>query len=365
MIKFFAALVCTALVAGAIALVDRQTADFAAQPRVVAVASAPTQIFASGFIEGSTEEIELLPEAAGRVAEVAVTLGQWVEAGQVLLRIDDRTPRAQVAVSLANLQMAQANLDRLVNGARESEREEARAFLTAKQARLKQAMLSWQRVQTLRAQDVLSQQEADDQEGVFHTMRAEVEACQARVNQLEAPARDDELRAAQARVAAAQADFELSQIVLDRTTLRAPCRAQVIDVHIEPGEMIATERIEPVIVLSDTARLRVRAFVEEIDAPRIEVGATAEVTADGLPGQLFAAIVASVSPRMAKKMHTSDQPDELFDSRVREVLLEIDAKIEPRQLIVGLRVDVKFLASADGVSAKLASGKSEFAKQPM
>jgi hypothetical protein len=46
MIKFFAALVCTALVAGAIALVDRQTADFAAQPRVVAVASAPTQIFA-------------------------------------------------------------------------------------------------------------------------------------------------------------------------------------------------------------------------------------------------------------------------------------------------------------------------------
>jgi multidrug resistance efflux pump len=253
------------------------------------------------------------------------------------LRLDDRTPRAQVAVSLAKLQLAQANLDTLVNGAREAERQEARALVTAKQARLKQAMLTWQRVQTLRAQDAIAQQEADDQEGVFHTLQAEVDAAKARLEQLESPAREDELRAAQARVAAAQADYELSQIALDRTALRAPGRSQVIDLHVEPGEAVARNQTKPVIVLSDTSQLRVRAFVEEIDAPRIACGMPAVVTADGLSGQEFAATVESVSPRMQPKTMTTGQPDELYDTKLREVVLTLR---EANPLIVGLRVDV-------------------------
>lgn len=337
MVKLLALAVCSVLIAGSIALVDRQSLDFDAAAPVQPAAGPPGQIFASGIVEGRSEDIELVPEASGRIDEVLVELGNWVEAGQVLLRLDDRTQRAQVAVSLANLQLAQANLDRLVNGARESERQEARAMVTAKQARLKQAMLTWQRVQTLRAQDAIAQQEADDQEGVFHTLRAEVEAAQARLEQLDSPAREDELRAAQAGVAAAQADYELSQIALDRTALRAPARAQVIDLQIEPGETVARNQTEPVIVLSDTSQLRVRAFVEEIDAPRIACGMPAVVTADGLAGQEFAALVESVSPRMQPKTLTTGQPDELYDTKLREVVLTLH-DVSP--LIVGLRVDV-------------------------
>jgi multidrug resistance efflux pump len=281
-----------------------------------------------------------------------------VEVGQVLIRLDDRTQRAQVAVSLANLQLAQANLDRLVNGARETERQEARALLTAKKARLHQARLTWQRVQTLRAQAAIAQQEADDQEGVVLTMAAEEEAARARLNQLDAPARDDELRAAQARVAAAQAEYELATIALDRTSLRAPSRAQVLDVCVEPGETITAGRTEPVIVLADTSQLRVRAFVEEIDAPRIAVGARAAVTADGLPGQSYSATVASISPRMKGKTVVNDRPNELYDSKVREVLLDVASTVQPAPLIVGLRVDVLF----DGSNA--AAGASQAAAAP-
>jgi HlyD family secretion protein len=337
MVKLLALAVCSVLIAGSIALVDRRSIEFEAPTRTTGPATPPGQIYASGIVEGKTEDIELAPEASGRIDEVLVQLGDWVEAGQVLLRLDDRTQRALVAVSLAKLQLAQANLDRLVNGAREAGRQEARALVTAKQARLKQAMLTWQRVQTLRAQDAIAQQEADDQEGVFHTLRAEVEASQARLEQLESPAREDELRAAQARVSAAQADYELSQIALDRTALRAPRRAQVIDLHVEPGEAVSRNQTKPVIVLSDTSLLRVRAFVEEIDAPRIACGMPAVVTADGLSGKEFAAMVESISPRMQTKTMTTGQPDELYDTKLREVVLTLR---EANPLIVGLRVDV-------------------------
>lgn len=349
MLKFLALAACSVMIAGAITVVDRSSSEYSttASARTAEASAPPVQIFASGIVEGRTEDVELQPETSGRVAEVLVKLGDWVDANQVLLRLDDRTQRAQVAVSLAKLQLAQANVDRLVNGAREAERQEARALLTAKQARLKQAMLTWQRIQTLRAQDAVAQQEADDQEGVFHTLSAEVEAWRARLNQLEEPAREDELRAAQARVAAAQADYELSQIELDRTALRAPGRAQIIDLRVEPGETITPGSTKPVIVLSDTSQLRVRAFVEEIDAPRVSVGATAEVTADGLPNKRFTATVASLGPRMNLKRVATDSPDEMYDSKIRELVLDLDASMADSGLLVGLRVDVLINVAAD------------------
>jgi multidrug resistance efflux pump len=350
MMKFLAIAICTAVITSTIVLVDNRSVDFSSRSTAQPVAEPPTRIYASGVVEGSTEDIELLPEENGRVSEVLVRLGDWVEQGQVLLRIDDRSARAQVAFSLARLKLAQASVDRLVNGARESERQEARALLTAKRARLRQAMLTWQRVQTLRAQDAIAQQEADDQEGVFNTLSAEVDAAQARVDQLEAPAREDELRAAEARVAAAQADYETAQIALDRTRMCAPCRAQVIDLQIEPGEMISPGRTDPVVVLSDTSRTRVRAFVEEIDAPRVTVGVQAKISADGIPNETFDAVVRTISPRMEPKRVATDRPNELYDSKVREVLLEVAPSNAATRLIVGLRVDVLIaIDAADGL----------------
>jgi HlyD family secretion protein len=356
MIKYIVITTCSVLVVGSLAMFDQRsdksspaTAESMADVpgRTAFERGEPTRIFASGIVEGKTEDVELRPEASGRVEEVLVRLGDWVNAGDVLLRLDDRSQRAQVAVSLANLQLAEANLERLVNGARDTERQEARAMLAAKKARLNQARLTWQRVQTLRAQAAIAQQEADDQEGVLLALTAEVEAAEARLEQLAAPAREDELRAAQARVAAAQADYELTTIALDRTSLKAPTRAQVLDVGVEPGETITPERAQPVIVLADTSQLRVRAFVEEIDAPRVRVGATAEVSADGLMGRSYTAVVRTIGPRMKAKTISSERPEELYDSKIREVLLDVTAE-RFSDLLVGLRVDVELAVVQQG-----------------
>jgi HlyD family secretion protein len=341
MVKLLAIVACSLLIAGSVVIIDRQSLEFAPPALAVRrVAALPERICATGLVEGRTEDIELRPETAGRVVDVVAEMGQWVNAGDVLVRLDSRVQEQQVAASLANLKLAQANVDRLVNGARDVERQEARSLVAAKKARLRQAMLTWQRVKTLRAQDAIAQQEADDQEGLVHALNAEAQAAEARLAQLEAAAREDELRAAQARVAMAEADYEQALIALDKTSLRAPVRAQVLDVAIEPGEMIESNRIDPVVVLVDTSHLRIRAFVEEIDAPRVVPGLIAKITADGLPNQDYQATVCTLSPRMERKSHATDEPDELYDTKIREVLLDVDPSTAASGLIVGLRVDV-------------------------
>jgi hypothetical protein len=103
------------------------------------------------------------------------------------------------------------------------------------------------------------------------------------------------------------------------------------------GELIASDLTGPVIVMTDTRRLRVRAFVEELDAPTVSVGMTATIRADGLPDNEFTGRVAETSPRMSRKILLSDRPDERFDTKVREVCIDVDGG---ESLVVGLRVDV-------------------------
>jgi multidrug resistance efflux pump len=275
------------------------------------------------------------------VTEVLVSAGDWVESGDVLLRQDSARRQQDVAMAKAELALADAKLERLKNGARPEEREEAQAIQQAADSRLKQAINNWNRIKPLRASQAISQQEADDQLSQVQTLRAELDAATARVKQIKAPAREDEVRAASARVDAAKAALALAEINLAKSELRAPCRGRVLDVNVEPGELTGPEAEQPLVVLSDTSVVRVRAFVEELDAPRVQVGMPGEITADGLPGVTFAGRVVSISPRMATKSIHAERPQELYDTKVREVLLELDAT---DRLIVGLRVDVLFQA---------------------
>lgn len=298
---------------------------------------APRMIFASGRVEGATPEIELRPQLAGRIQEVLVREGHLVEQGEVLLRLDDEQYRHEVELAEADLALANAELDRLMNGARPEEIDEAVALHHAKCAELDSAWLSLRRFDELLKSRAVSQQMVDDQRSLVATLTAQAEAAHARLEQLQAPPRREDVLMAEARAAAAAARLGLAKVQLGRTALQAPCRAQVLKAEVEPGELIGPDSPEPAIVLADTTRFRVRAFVEEGDAPRVQLGASCRITADGLPGPPFEGHIARLSPRMTAKQLWSDRPAERFDTKTREVWIELE---EAAGLVVGLRVDV-------------------------
>jgi ABC exporter DevB family membrane fusion protein len=296
------------------------------------------RIFASGIVEGATENIELRPQLAGRLVEVLVRPGDQVEKDAPLVRLDDREYRQQVELAAAQLELAQSQLARLQNGHHEEERRQAAAEVRAKIARLKQAKRAWDRIEQLRRESAVAQQQADDYQYEYETMVAQVEAAQARQAFVEAPPRADELRQARAKVKSAEAELELARITLDRCTLKSPCRARILDVDVEPGELVGPECKETPIILADTNQLRIRAFVEELDAPRVQVGQPATVTADGLSGQTFTGQVTHLSPRMTFKPLTTDAPGERLDTKTREVWITLNQPSP--EMVVGLRVDV-------------------------
>ena len=117
----------------------------------------------------------------------------------------------------------------------------------------------------------------------------------------------------------------------------------MLKIHAEVGELAGPDSPQPAIVMADTGQLRVHGFVEEMDAPRVKVGMTATVVADGLPGRSFTGRVARISPRMSHKELWTNDPTERYDTKTREVWIELD---DAEGLLVGLRVDVTLETSS-------------------
>ncbi len=114
-------------------------------------------IVASGFIEG--EEVMVAPEVSGRIAAMLVERGDAVQAGDVLVRLDDALLQNQRLEAEAGLAAAQANLERVLAGARSEEIAAAQAALAQAEAERDGAAQA-----ALDAQDVISNPLALDAE---------------------------------------------------------------------------------------------------------------------------------------------------------------------------------------------------------
>ena len=224
---------------------------------------------------GATAEIELWPQLSGRIVESPVQEGQFVSKGELLLRLNDEQHRHQVSLAAAELALAEAQLERLLNGARPQQCAEAAALHQAKLAELERAELSWQRIDGLRQALAVSQQKADDQRTLVASLRAQVAAARSRLELLEAPARDDEVQMDKARIQAARAQLELAKVQQEWTRLRAPSDGQILKINVEAGELTGPTSIAAAVVMADTSKFHVRAFVDGLNSPRMQIGITA------------------------------------------------------------------------------------------
>jgi HlyD family secretion protein len=331
----FTAVVLVAAVAALGVTIDMQSNSPVIRPARLAE---PVQVFASGRIEGATSEIELRPQLAGRITKAPVREGQIVNEGDLLLQLDDRQRHQETELAASELELAQAQLERLLNGAHPQQRSEAAAICRAREAELKLAEMTWERTQRILHDRATTQQEADNQMMRVRMLKNEVEAAKAHSAFLESNARPDEIRIEQARVAAAKARLELAKVQEERTRLLAPCHAQVLKINGKAGELAGPNTSEPAVILADTSHLFVRAYVEELDAPRVEAGMSTTISMDGLQDQKYSGRVVSVSPRMGAKNVWSDRATEKLNTKTREAMVEV---FRPDQRwVLGKRVDV-------------------------
>ncbi len=91
---------------------------------------------------GAQEEVYIVPQLGGEIKAVEVKTGDWVEKGQVLVRLDNTDLMLQVEQAEAGLQVAQAQLDRAQAGAAEEDLTRLEAAVAQAEAGVEAAMVN-------------------------------------------------------------------------------------------------------------------------------------------------------------------------------------------------------------------------------
>ena len=173
-----------------------------------------TLIRAAGRIEGRTEQVEVRARISEQIGKVHVIEGQWVRKGELLVELDGEQLAHQRQLAEAKLKAAEARLDRVRNGFRDSEIDAGRSRYEALIAELDGASKNLDRAKRLAAENAESQRSVDDHFTRFTTLQRQVSAAKANLETLEAPPRTDDLDAATAEVTAAKSELAISTVNL-------------------------------------------------------------------------------------------------------------------------------------------------------
>ena len=304
------------------------------------------RIAAPGRIEGATDTIDLGTTLDGRLAEVRVREGERVEAGQALALLECSELGAQAAAQRARRDGARAALARLRRGGRPDARRAAEAQVEAATAALTKAAADERRANALWHDRLISRDEYERAATAARLAEAQRREAGERMSVAAADPLPEDLAAGEALVAEALADMAALEARLAHCVVSAPMSGVVLRVYRHAGESVSTLRAEPIVSVSDTSRLRVRAEVDEADALRVHVGEDAVVTADAFEPRALRGRVTAILGRMGRRTVVSGDPADKSDRDVLEVLVALEpTDVAP---VVGLRVRVLFGEPSDG-----------------
>lgn len=225
-------------------------------------------------IQGQVEvsEYRVSSKVPGRILEIRVKEGDYVKVGDTLAILDAPEVRAKMeqAQSAENAAAAQEEMAR--NGARQEQIQGAYQVWQQAKAGLDIAQKSYQRVQRLFDEGVMSAQKRDEAFANYKAMEAQAKAAESQYNMARNGARREEKQAAQALVGRAKGAVQEVTSYINETVQIAQMEGEVSNIYPKVGELVGTG--SPIMTISIMSDLWGTFNVREDQLGRLAVGKT-------------------------------------------------------------------------------------------
>ena len=215
------------------------------------------------------DTINVAAKITARVAELKVREGDRVQAGQVLFLLDSPEVAAKEQQAHGALAAAQAVADKADEGARSEDIRAAEANWRRAEAGATLAEATYQRVQNLFNEGVMTRQKRDEAQAQATSSRELARAARAQYDMALAGAREQDKRAAQAGAAGRGAVAEVNAARVE-VEGRAPVAGEINKRMADPGELVPAGY--PVFTLVDIDRMWVAMNLRESQMQGLKVG---------------------------------------------------------------------------------------------
>ena len=216
--------------------------------------------------------VNIFSRVDGYIAKLHVDKGDFVRANQLLLEIDHTDYQHAVNQAKANLSSAKAKVSQ-------------------QDAVVRNAKLTFDRIQSLVKDRFVSQQDLDNAQVNLEAAWAAHESLQAQVNQME--------------VALAQTETNLAY-----SYIRAPFPGYIAERNLDTGSYVTSATASTstmsrgIMSLHDINTVRVLIEVVERDIPLVKIGQKAELRAEAYPDQVFEGTVTRIVQSLNRATRT-------------------------------------------------------------
>lgn len=209
---------------------------------VVAVIGAMSIKQEPEIIQGQVEvsEYRVSSKVPGRILEIRVKEGDYVNVGDTLAILDAPEVRAKMTQAQSAENAAAAMDEMANNGARQEQVRGAFAVLQQAKAGLEIAQKSYNRVQRLYDEGVMTAQKRDEAFANYKALEAQVKAAQSQYDMARNGARSEEKKAAAAQVNSAKGAVAEVNSYIHETMQIAQMAGEVSDVYPKVGELVGT-----------------------------------------------------------------------------------------------------------------------------
>lgn len=216
------------------------------------------------------DTVNVAAKITARLAELKVREGDRVKAGQVLFVLDSPEVAAKEEQAHGALEAASAVADKADAGARSEDIRAAQANWKRAEAGATLADATYQRVQNLFNEGVMTRQKRDEALAQARSSRELSNAARAQYDQALAGAREQDKRAAQGQVRQARGAVAEVDAAREEVNGRAPLAGEINKRMADVGELVPAGY--PVFTLVDIDRMWVSVNLRESQMRGLKIG---------------------------------------------------------------------------------------------
>ncbi|MBR4233339.1 MAG: efflux RND transporter periplasmic adaptor subunit [Bacteroidales bacterium] len=291
------------------------------------------------YIQGEAEatEYRVSGKVPGRIEEFRAVEGSYVRKGDTLVVIDSPEIRSKIAEANAAKAAANAQRKKAMNGARSE--QITGAYELWQQAIVQEDVLrkSFERVQNLYDQQVISAQKYDETKAKYDAACAQTKAAKSQYDMAVAGARSEDKEAAVALVDRANAAVELVNSYLEELYLTAPADGIISDIFPKVGELVGTG--SPIMTVQDLADMWFTFNIREDQLHSLGIGDTVTLEIPALDHRSVEATVYYLKARESYATWKATKEIGEYDTKTFEVRARPNEPVEG--LLPGMSVLIK------------------------
>lgn len=258
-------------------------------------------VTASGEIKPKNY-INIGANAVGSITELLVKEGDHVRKGQLLAKIEDVQPEADVQAQKASIQSAEADSSAAEAALKASDDNitTMQASIEKDRADLARMKADLDRAESLYKEQLMAKQDFELRKFTYEAQIAAVRASETRVTQSKAQREQTAaaLSSAQRRVAVAKANLVRFNDLLQKRNSYAPLDGVVTNLPVRVGETVVpglqNQSGTIIMTIADMSLITAEVKVDETDIVNVSLGQAVDVTIDAIPNKTFKGHVTEI-----------------------------------------------------------------------